>query len=271
MAYFNRRLLLLALPALAACASTQGASPPAAADAYAGKSVLDAAIGAAGGEAALRQVKELGWTGTAVVNAEGKTTEIEMETNVRPFSYARSTSWPKAEGVKAARTMQVEFGKAWTINRSSWTPMPEAEAAHEIQQFALYGVMLLAPLKEAGVKVEETAPGQDGTRNLHVEYPNAPPMDLRFDKSGRLIRVADSVRDPKGGAALIPQVVELTGEMTSNGVKWPKHISIKRNDTPYFDLELATFEARPVFATIPLKQTIDADDRAPNEGAGDAG
>ena len=81
-------------------------------------------------------------------------------------------------------------------------------------------------------------------------------MDLRFDRSGKLIRAAYSVRDPKGGAAPIPQVAEFSGEMTSNGVKWPKRISIKQNDAPYFDLELATFEARPSLSVKPLEHTL---------------
>jgi hypothetical protein len=124
-------------------------------------------------------------------------------------------------------------------------------------------VMLLAPLKDTAAKVQETAPGKDGTRNLHVEHPSAPPMDLRFDKSGKLIRAAYSVRDPSGGAAPIPQVVEFSGEMTSNGVKWPKRISIKQNDAPYFDLTLATFEARPNFSVKPLEHTLELPGQAP--------
>lgn len=264
MAIFDRRLLLLAFPALAACASMQGGSTSAAAvDAYAGKSVLDAAIEAAGGEAALGKAKELDWTGSATVNAEGKTTEIALQTVVRPLTYARITSWPKADGEKAARTIQAEFGRAWTVNRVVWTPMSEAEAENENQQVSLYGVMTLVPLKEAGVKVEETAPGKDGTRNLHVEHPKAPPMDLRFDASGKLVRAAYSVRDPKGGAAPIPQVVEFSGEVTSNGVKWPKRITIKQNDAPYFDLDIATFEARADYSVIPLKHTLEQPGQPP--------
>jgi hypothetical protein len=256
MTIFDRRLLLLAFPALAACASMQEASAPAA-DAYAGKSVLDAAIDAAGGEAALRQVKELGWTGTAVVNAGGKTTEIELETIVRPFSYARSTSWPKAEGKKAARTIQIEYGKAWTINRVVWTPMTEAETAHEIQQFALYGVMLLAPLRDPSATVKEAPIGADGTRAIQVTYPGAAPTELEFDASGKLVRAGLTVRDPKGGAADIVETVKFSGEMVSNGVKWPKRITIEQNGAPYFDLTLATFEARPSFSIKPLEHTLE--------------
>ncbi len=264
MASFDRRLLLLALPALAACASMEGGT--AAADPYAGKSVLDAAIEAAGGETALAQVKELDWTGSAVVNADGKTTEIELQTIVRPFTYGRTTSWPRAEGEKAARTIQAEFGRAWTVNRVTWTPMSEAAGTHENQQYALFGVMTLVPLKEAGVKVEETARGEDGVRNLHVEHPKAPPMDLSFDKSGKLVRAAYSVTDPAGGAAPLAMVAEFSGEIDSNGVKWPKKISIKQNDKPYFDLDIATFEARPNISVVPLTHTLEQPGQQQRQG-----
>lgn len=252
----HRRLMLMALPALAACSSMPDTATPASADVYSGKSVLDAAIGAAGGEAALRQVKEINWTGSGAVTAAGKTTEVELETIVRPFTYARSTTWPKAEGRKASRAIQVEYGKAWSIARQSWEPMKEAASDHEVQQFALYGVMLLATLKDPAVKVQETAPGKDGTRNLHVEHPKAPPIDLRFDAAGKLIRAANNVRDPAGGATPIAQVAEFSGEIVSNGVKWPKRITIRQNDQPYLDIELATFNARASNSIIPMPQSL---------------
>jgi hypothetical protein len=271
MAIFDRRIVMLALPALAACASMEGAPAASAApvDVYAGKSVLDAAIEAAGGQAALAKAKELDWTGTATVTAEGKTTEMQVQTIVRPLTYARVTSWPKAEGEKAARTVQAEFGNAWTVNRVTWTPMTPAAAKHENEQVSLYGVMTLVPLKDASAKVEETAPGKDGVRNLHVEHPKAPAMDLSFDKSGKLIRAAYDVTDPKGGAAPLKQVAEFSGEVTSNGVKWPKHISIKQNDQPYLEVEIATFEARPDFSVIPLKHTLEQPGQAPQGRPGD--
>lgn len=262
----------MGLPALGGCATTDSGSGGAAAaaqaktDVYAGKSVLDAAIAAQGGESALKAVKELDWTGTATVTADGKTTELEVHTIVRPYTFGRSTTWPKGQKEESAKTIQVDFGKAWSVSRVTWTPMPLAEEKHELQQFSHYGVMVLSTLKEPGVKVTETAPGKDGTRNLHVEHPKAPPMDLRFDASGKLIRIADSVVDPKDATKTIPQVIELSGEVVSNGVKWPQRISIKQNDQPYFDLQIAKFEARGDASVIPLKHTLEVPGQAQSQG-----
>ena len=261
----DRRIILLALPALAACADMPGATPEAALappDAYADRSVIEASIAAMGGEAGLSKVKELAWTGAATVTAAGKTTEIEMETLLRPFTFARTTSWPKGAARKGARSIQAEYGEAWTIQGVSWAPMPAPQAENENQQFGLYGVMLLTSLKDPSAKVTETAPGKDGTRNLHVEHAGAPPVDLRFDAAGKLVRAEDSVRDPTGAAAPLRQVATFSGTMTSNGVAWPKHISIQQNGEPFFELELATFEARPAVTNAPSPETLGTQDRS---------
>ena len=84
-----------------------------------------------------------------------------------------------------ASAFDPEYGEAWTIQGVSWTPLPAAQSENENQQFGLYGVMLLTSLKDTGTKVTETAPGKDGTHNLHVEHAGAPPVDLRFDAPGR--------------------------------------------------------------------------------------
>jgi len=279
------RSMLIALLAasslgmLGACATTAAgaggtAAATAKADVYAGKSVLDAAIDAAGGQAALTKAKELDWSGQATINAGGKTTEVQLQTIVRPFTFGRTTSWPKDQTEKQAKTIQMDFGKAWSVNRVTWTPMPTAQEKHEIQQYALYGVMMLSTLKDPSVKVTETAPGKDGTRNLHVESPKAPPTDLRFDASGKLVHASNSVVDPEGKGPDIKQEIDFSGEIVSNGVKWPQKISIKQNGAAYFDLSIDKFEARGDNSVTPLVHTLeDTQQRRPDTGGGngDAG
>jgi hypothetical protein len=260
----RRFIFALALPALMACQSLGLSSDAQVSGTRAGGGTLDAAIEAAGGAAALGKVKELGWTGTAKVTADGKTSEIQLEATVRPFTFARISTWPKGER-KGVRTIQAEHGSAWVNERFSWIPVPEAQAVNENQQMALYSMMVLAGLKDPAAKVTESAPARDGTRTLHVEHPKAPPTDLKFDKAGKLVGASNSVRDPAGGPAPVQQTVAFSGEMTSNGVKWPKRITIQRNGQPYMDLELATFEARPEFTTAPIPETLgEQDTNAPN-------
>ncbi|RYG34091.1 MAG: hypothetical protein EON93_08620 [Burkholderiales bacterium] len=266
MKMFKHAMMASALVALGACA-TSGDTTAASADAgvFAGKSVLDAAIDAAGGEAALSQVKELEWTGKATVNADGKTTALNVITVIRPqTNWARSTSWTDAAGQKKARTLQAEMGKAWDVNVVNWTPLPAAQAAHENQQFGLYKLMLLAPLKAAGATTSEGKAGADGVRTIKAQLEGGVPAELGFDATGKLVSASMAVRDPKGGADL-QQTIKFSGEIVSNGVKWPKQISIQQNGAPYYDLELATFEANAAIKPRPLQHTLDDGQQPPGD------
>lgn len=265
MAAFNRAIIPAALLVLSGCASAPPESSPVA-GAYAGKSVLDTAIAAAGGEAALAQVKEIEWTGTATINTGGKTTVVEVATVVRPASsWARSTSWLAADGPKKARTLQAEQGKAWRVDRVTWTPLLEAQAVHENQQFALYSLMLLAPLKDPAAKVAEQPVGADGTRAIKATLSNGLGGELEFDATGKLARAGLVVRDPEGDGPDIVETVTFSGEVVSNGVKWPKRISIAQGGAPYFDLEIATFEANATIKPRPLPHTLDDGQTPPQQ------
>lgn len=274
MSFWNRGIAAVALVAwLGACSTaTEMAAPEQAAPSvYAGKSVLDAAIEAQGGQAALAQVKEIEWTGKATVTAEGKTTEINVLTVLRPATnWSRSTIWTDAEGPKKARTIQTEQGKGWTVNSVSWTPMPEAQAVHENQQFSLYKLMLLTPLKEAGARVTEDPVGADGTRAIKAVLANGHGAELEFDATAKLVRAGMAVRDPKGGADIV-ETVKFSGEIISNGVKWPKRITIEQNGAPYLDLEIATFEANTAIKPRPLVHTLDDGQTPPQDRPSDAG
>lgn len=270
MAFAKSRIMAAAaLMALGAC--TTAAPPQAAAPAsiYDGKAVLDVAIAAAGGEAALGKVKELYWTGHAKVTAGDKVTELEVATVVRPFESARFTTWPKTDGARKGHTLQIEQGKAWDVTRVTWNPLPEAQADNENQQMKLYSAMLLAPLKASGVTVKEQPAGANGTRAIQTLV-HGLAVELEFDASGKLVRAGGNVRDPKGGAD-IAQIATFSGEVENNGVKWPKTISITQNGAPFFDLEITHFEALPEKVVRPLEQSMQYDPKAVVPGEGDAG
>lgn len=272
---FSRLALMsaAALAVLGACTTTEAGGPNATAQAssiYAGRSVLDAAIDAAGGQDALGKVQELYWNGEArMAGADGKTSEAGIATVVRPFLNARYSSWPKADGPKKARTTQVEQGKAWDVNRVTWTPVPEAQAKHENQQMGLYSFMLLAPLKAADASVTELPAAADGARSVKATY-HGQTVELAFDANAKLIRASTAVADPKGGPD-IAQVTTFSGEVTDHGVKWPKHMTITRNGAPYADIEIAKFEALPQKTVRPMEQSMQYDPTQVVPGSGDAG
>lgn len=272
MTFFKTTVLAAAaLAALGACTTTGGASQEASAVATPSKAALDSAIEAAGGEAALAKVKELYWTGTATVNAGGKTSKLDVMTVVRPEGqWARTSTWNSGAEAKTSRTLQVERGKAWDVNRQSWTPLPEAQATNENQQFGLYSFMLLNTLKQSGAKAEEQAPAADGTRTIKATLATGQAADLMVDASGKLVGAKMNVRDPAGGAD-IAQTVKFSGEVESNGVKWPKRITIEQNGQPFYDLEIAKFEAAPAFTPRPMEQSMQYEGGQNNAGEEDAG
>lgn len=264
---FSRTLMACAAlaTALGGCATTD--TPPsdavmADAGIYAGKSVLDVAIAAAGGEAALAKVKEIYFTGAAKVTVDGATTEQNIAILLRPNTFYRLTSWARGAEPKTAKTVQAEMGQAWDVNRVTWQPMAEAGAKFENEQLAFYSMMLLAPLKAAGVDVNEQPAASDGTRAIQITAPGAPAAELEFDASGKLVRGGHVGTDPKTGADVVT-VATFSGEVISNGVKWPKHISIERNGTPALEIEVATFEALPEKTVRPLEQAMQYDGSAP--------
>lgn len=268
------RLALISAAALAvlgACTTTEGPGAAApAAGVYAGKSVLDAAIAAAGGQDALSKVQELYWIGEAkVAAADGKTSEQGVANVVRPFLNARYSIWPKADGPKKARTTQVEQGKAWDVNHVTWTPMPEAQAKNENQQMGLYSTMLLAPLKSADASVTELPAAADGTRAIKATY-HGQTIELGFDANAKLVRASTAVADPKGGAD-ITQVATFSGEIANNGVKWPKHIAVTQNGAPYFEVDITKFEALPQKTVRPMEQSMQYEPGKSTPSGADAG
>lgn len=262
---FSRNLLMAAaaLAALGGCSTTaaQDTAAPAS-GVYAGKSVLDAAIDAAGGEAALARVQELYWTGMATVTTDGKSAEKNAAVLVRPFSFYRVTTWAKGAEPRTASTTQAEQGKAWNVNRVSWNPMEEAGAKAENEQLGLFSLMLLTPLKADGVTVTEQPVGADGTRAIQATRAGAPATELEFNADGKLVRAGFTGTDPKTGAATA-EVYTFSGEIVSNGVKWPRHIKAERNGSVWFEIELATFEALPTKTVRPLEQAMQYESGGP--------
>ncbi len=253
-----------ALMALGACATT-ASQDSGGQMAAASKSVLDTAIEAAGGEAALGKVQEVFFTGAAKVTADGKVAEESAAILVRPFDFLRVTTWAKGKEEKTSNTVQAEQGKAWDVNRVTWVPKEPAGAKFQNEQLGLYSLMLLTPLKADGATVTDQPAAADGTRTVKVTHPKAQPVELTIDASGKLVQASYSGTDPKTGAA-ISEVYKFSGEIASNGVKWPKSIKVERNGAAAYEIELASFEALPAKTVRPLLQAMQYETGGPPSG-----
>jgi hypothetical protein len=195
----------------------------------------------AGGRRALERVRLLRWEGEAVVHAGGRDVAINVATLVVPFSWARSESWPTAQGRAAARTMVIAEEGGWVERDGRSEPLPPSFVEHERAQFAIYGLMLLAPLLRPPARLTRL-PDRDRFARLLAERSPAPPTELRFDRSGRLAEALNQVPDAEGGKA-IPQRFVFSEEAMPGRIRWPRELRIEQQGRPYFELRLTRFDA----------------------------
>jgi hypothetical protein len=232
----NRRLMIASAAALLA-------GPAFATGGACGSPLLTRAMTGMGGAARLGAVKALHWTGRARIFAQARTIEIGVSTTVRPFLGARSDTWLADEGPSRPRSLIIEGERGWTEYAGQRNDMPAAMLAHERQQYALYGLMLLAPLCGPGVETW-LASSQDGSGRVEVSHPGAPRTTLIFGEDARLTGAENTVPSPDDGGADLAQVFTFSGQIEGGGVVWPRGLSIWQSGAPYFELTLETFEAQ---------------------------
>lgn len=231
----DRRTVLAGLVSLGACAPRPRR--------IARQALLRDAIAAAGGTTALSRVAALRWTGEARIHAADRTLDIGVRTRVVPFTAARSDSWLLSEGPSALRSMIIERDGGWIERGGVRSPMPAPMLAHERQQYAIYGLMLLAPLLGPAAAVE-LAP--DNGDCLVARHAKAPVTTLCFGPDRRLAGAENRVPAPEG-AGEIAQRFAFGGRLESAGVVWPQTMSIDQDGRRFFELRLSSFavEAAP--------------------------
>lgn len=180
---------------------------------------------AMGGADLLARIRAIGWTGTAKVVAGGRTLELGVETRVEPFIRARSDSWLIDEGRVEKRTMMIEGRDGFVVFKGRQVAMPPMQAAHERQQFGIYGHMLLAGIPIARGNVIASA---------KAGYPEAL---LALGRDG-MPAAAAYVVDSPDSAATIRERFTFSGSVTDQGVRWPQRIAITQNGKPFFALTI---------------------------------
>jgi len=194
--------------------------------------ILDRAIKAAGGEAALRRASVLKWRGRAAVHAGERRITLEGRWIVEPPDRAVVATWETDRGEASTRRLILLGSEGWMERGGERTPMTPEVVANERDQFYLYSVMRLLPLREPGVRLSATGP-----RSLRVEREGRPTVEMIFDGSGRLDRMRTQVLDPASGRR-VSEEITLEGAIAAGGVQWPLRLFITQDGTPFFDLEL---------------------------------
>lgn len=124
--------------------------------------------------------------------------------------------------------------------------MPIAMQRHERAQYAVYGLMRLVTLRDAGANLEALPDDADGLRGLRVSHPQAPAAELYFHGDGRLAYLTSSVPAPDGDGN-VAQRFDFEGTIEAGGVRWPRTLRISQSGQPYFELRLLTFHATPKY------------------------
>ena len=231
-----RRGFLLAAGAAAAML------PLARLEAFAGDSLLRRAIRRAGGRKVLSRVRLLSWEGEATVFDGDRRIELGISTIVAPFASARSTSWLLSQGQASARTMVITEtgGRMERDGRSE--ELPRRLVTHERAQFAMYGLMLLAPLDRGGASYRQVDVPSSGFQILRVSHKLAPLTRLFFESDGRLAEAVNTVPHPQTGRPVRQRFIFSEDQMPGP-VHWPRTIRIEQEGKPYFELRLKRFEA----------------------------
>lgn len=229
-------------PALLALAAACATAAPAAAPTP--QALLARAIARAGGANALTRARALAWTGDAVIHAGGREVRIAGDWAIQPPDTAIVSTYDVTRGPATTRALIVAAPRGWIAGANGMQPMPAAMIANERDEFYLYDVMRLVPLRAPGVTLAAIPADSVGNAGFRAEQPGRPPIDLFVDTSGRLAHLRLNVRDPGGGAP-VRQDAWLSGMMEANGVRWPRELRLTMNGAPYFDLTLRSLRVLP--------------------------
>lgn len=208
------------------------------------ETILTRAIEQAGGAAALERARALTWEGEATVQAGGRTVRIAGRWAVQPPDSAVVTTYDVTRGPGTARSLVVAAPRGWVVAGARFTPMPPAMLANERDEFYLYEVMRLVPLRAPTVTLTRVAPDSLGQAGVRARQAGRPDVTLYVDARGRLAHLRTRIVDAASGKP-VEQDVWLAGAIEADGVRWPRELRLTLGGAPYFDLTLRSLRVLP--------------------------
>lgn len=206
--------------------------------------LLERAIARAGGAAVLGAVRVMSWSGQAIVGMGTNRLAIGIETWVAPFTRGRTRSWLAADpGQRRGIDVGPQGGALLAGGRSQ--AMPPAMLAHEQAQFALYGLMLLEPLRRATLSPGDAARAPRNGFALLARHPRAAPTTLFFDAQATLLGAEYEAPSPVPGGAPLVMRARFADHRPSEGLLWPWRIILAQNGEVVFDHALGGFRLLP--------------------------
>jgi len=191
--------------------------------------LLARAIAAIGGGDLLRRVKALNWEAGLSIFTSNGFLNVTARTRFEPFGTVRSESWLADKGPATTLVMTLAPGGD-TLTRDGTTgPLDPMVAAHERQQFGLYGYMLLV---HAQTRI-------DGQR-LTAERSGYPPISFALNADASLRSADYAVANPTG-TGVVAQQFQFVGTVSDQGLTWPRTIALFQNETAIFNMSIKTF------------------------------
>ena len=183
--------------------------------------------------AATPRITKLWWRGRAHVEVGGRSLDLVVETTLgMPLLNVRSTSYILSEGPAAARTMILEKGGSWVEKAGQRTPLSTEVGIHERQQYAIYAWLL------ALLQSDQRKPGR-----LQLSAPPWPDIIFTVGDDGYPLAAELTVDADEAGKPPIPERMEFSGRIDSNGLSWPRRFVLTQAGKPYFTLDIEEFKA----------------------------
>ena len=123
-----------------------------------------------------------------------------------------------------------------------FTPMPAAMLASERDEFYLYPVMRLVPLRDPGVALT-TIPADSLGRAGCARGGQGGRRGRVLGRAGRLAHLRIVLPGGASGAP-VRQDVWLSGSIEAAGVRWPRTLRITQDGAPFFDLTLRSLRVQ---------------------------
>lgn len=228
-------LAAASVPALSAAPAAPAADSPSA--------LLDRAIAASGGEAALRRSPALLWQATALVRSGGHKVAVEGRWALLPPDRAVIATWEPVRGETSTRRVILSGSKGWAERDGKRTPLAAAELAFERDQLYLYSILRLVPLRERGVKLTAVPPDNQARPGLRVARSGRPDVEVFFGADGRPEHLRLQITDPATGRP-IEEEIWLAGVLAAEGIRWPQQVRITWNGTTFSAMSLVAFTPR---------------------------
>lgn len=159
--------------------------------------------------------------------------DLAVEARIEPFARARFESWLPSDGRGTRRTVMIERDGGFVVHAGAQTALLPEQARFQRQQAGAYAYLLLAPAYVSAAS---------GTR-LNASRDGYPPIALTLARNGRIAAADYRIASPDRDGVAVRQRLGCTGTVASDGVRFPRSITVIQDGRPFSRLTITDFSA----------------------------